>query len=185
MIKKDSDDESRARRTLAMLQNALDEEDYLECVKILENWGNEGVEFCKSMADLHHKEGKDLKNKLYEEGELHLQKAIEAQEAGDFSTADIEFMNSLKAFLPSIESIKVREAAKKHKEEFQKRKQKQNLNLTTREQEVFNLLLTGTAPKEIAYNLKISYPTVNFHMNNLYRKLGIQSRAELFAKYGK
>ena len=51
--------------------------------------------------------------------------------------------------------------------------------------EIFNLLLIGTSPKEIAYNLKISYPTVNFHMNNLYRKLGIQSRTELFAKYGK
>jgi DNA-binding CsgD family transcriptional regulator len=58
-----------------------------------------------------------------------------------------------------------------------------NLELTPREQEIFTMLLTGKAPKEIAFTLKISPYTVNFHQKNLYRKLGIQSRAELFAKY--
>jgi DNA-binding CsgD family transcriptional regulator len=60
---------------------------------------------------------------------------------------------------------------------------KESLNLTLREQEVLTGLLEGIAPKEIAYTLKISYPTVNFHITNLYRKLEIHSRAELFAKY--
>jgi DNA-binding CsgD family transcriptional regulator len=60
---------------------------------------------------------------------------------------------------------------------------KNNLDLTPREQEIFTMLLTGRAPKEIAYTLKISPFTVNFHQKNLYRKLGIQSRAELFARY--
>ena len=60
---------------------------------------------------------------------------------------------------------------------------KDELNLTSREQEIFTMLLAGTAPKEIAYTLKISYNTVLFHQKNLYIKLGIQSRAELFAKY--
>jgi len=58
-----------------------------------------------------------------------------------------------------------------------------NLYLTSREQEVFTMLLTGIAPKEIAYTLKISYDTVLYHQKKLYRKLGIQSRAELFSKY--
>jgi DNA-binding CsgD family transcriptional regulator len=58
-----------------------------------------------------------------------------------------------------------------------------NLNLTSREHEIFTMLLTGMNPKEIAFTLKISYYTVDFHRKNLYRKLGIQSRAELFAKY--
>jgi DNA-binding CsgD family transcriptional regulator len=62
-------------------------------------------------------------------------------------------------------------------------KTENNLDLTPREQEIFTMLLTGKAPKEIAYTLKISYYTVNFHQKNLYRKLGIQSRAELFARY--
>ena len=58
-----------------------------------------------------------------------------------------------------------------------------SLNLTPREEEVFTMLLKGNAPKEIAYTLKISYDTVHFHQKNLYRKLGIQSRAELFARF--
>jgi GGDEF domain-containing protein/DNA-binding CsgD family transcriptional regulator len=58
-----------------------------------------------------------------------------------------------------------------------------HLDLTSREEEIFTMLLTGKAPKEIAYTLKISPYTVNFHQKNLYRKLGIQSRSELFARY--
>ncbi|MDR2921795.1 MAG: helix-turn-helix transcriptional regulator [Treponema sp.] len=60
---------------------------------------------------------------------------------------------------------------------------KNNLDLTPREEEIFTMLLSGRAPKEIAFTLKISPYTVNFHQKNLYRKLGIQSRAELFARY--
>jgi DNA-binding CsgD family transcriptional regulator len=60
---------------------------------------------------------------------------------------------------------------------------KDSLNLTAREKEIFTMLLTGKAPKEIAHTLKISYDTVLFHQKNLYRKLGIQSRAELFSRY--
>jgi DNA-binding CsgD family transcriptional regulator len=60
---------------------------------------------------------------------------------------------------------------------------KDNLNLTSREQDIFTILLAGKAPKEIAYVLKVSYDTVLFHQKNLYRKLEVQSRAELFARY--
>jgi DNA-binding CsgD family transcriptional regulator len=55
---------------------------------------------------------------------------------------------------------------------------------TPREQEVFTLLLTETSPKQIATILRVSNATVNFHTKNIYRKLGIQSRTELFAGYG-
>ncbi|MCL2805572.1 MAG: helix-turn-helix transcriptional regulator [Treponema sp.] len=61
---------------------------------------------------------------------------------------------------------------------------KDSLNLTGREQEIFTMLLEGVSPKEIAFTLKVSYYTVLFHMKNLYRKLGIQSIHELFARYG-
>ncbi|MDR0851127.1 MAG: helix-turn-helix transcriptional regulator [Clostridiales Family XIII bacterium] len=59
----------------------------------------------------------------------------------------------------------------------------EDLGLTAREKQVFTLLLTGMPKKQIATELKISNPTINFHANNLYRKLNIQSRVELFAKY--
>ena len=60
---------------------------------------------------------------------------------------------------------------------------KDNLELTDREQEIFAMLLKNMSPKDIAYTLKISYHTIVFHRTNLYRKLGIQSRSELFAQY--
>jgi DNA-binding CsgD family transcriptional regulator len=56
-------------------------------------------------------------------------------------------------------------------------------NLTAREMEIYNLLLTDLPTKQIADKLGLSYSGVNFHIQNLYRKLGIQSRAELFAKF--
>jgi len=55
--------------------------------------------------------------------------------------------------------------------------------LTDREQEILALLLKGMSHKDIAYALKITFSTVNFHRSNLYRKLGVQSIAELFSRY--
>jgi DNA-binding CsgD family transcriptional regulator len=60
---------------------------------------------------------------------------------------------------------------------------KEEHGLTDREREIFLLLLSGREPKEIAFALKISYSGVNFHIKNLFGKLGIQSRAELLVKY--
>jgi DNA-binding CsgD family transcriptional regulator/MFS family permease len=61
----------------------------------------------------------------------------------------------------------------------------EGLNLTSREKQILALMLTELSAKQIAGELTISLGTVNFHSNNLYRKLGIQSRAELFSKYAK
>jgi DNA-binding CsgD family transcriptional regulator len=57
------------------------------------------------------------------------------------------------------------------------------LNLTPREKELFTLLLSDAAQKQIADALGISLNTVRFHSKNLYRKLDIQSRTELAAQY--
>ena len=61
----------------------------------------------------------------------------------------------------------------------------ETLGLTPREKEIFNLMLTEMSVKQIMIELEISKGTFNFHSTNLYRKLGIQSRTELFAKYGR
>ena len=56
--------------------------------------------------------------------------------------------------------------------------------LTRREKEICVLLLTtGGAQKHIAGQLNLSADTVKFHVKNLYRKLGVQSRAELEARF--
>jgi DNA-binding NarL/FixJ family response regulator len=60
----------------------------------------------------------------------------------------------------------------------------ENLNLTPREQGIYQLLVSGKTAKEISEILYISVPTVNFHIHNLYDRLGVKSKSQLFAKYG-
>jgi DNA-binding CsgD family transcriptional regulator len=55
--------------------------------------------------------------------------------------------------------------------------------LTPREQEIYNLLIEGKTLKEIAYSLKIKYPTSVFHQKKLFNKLGVQSINEFLTKY--
>ncbi len=55
--------------------------------------------------------------------------------------------------------------------------------LTRREQEVFHLLVEGYTLRETAQRLGLKYSTVNTHMTGIYRKLGVNSRAELIIRY--
>jgi len=56
--------------------------------------------------------------------------------------------------------------------------------LSTREQEVIDLLLQGKSNKEIALALGVSVSTVEFHLKNVYRKLGVKSRTEAILQMG-
>jgi len=53
------------------------------------------------------------------------------------------------------------------------------LRLSTRERETLQLIAEGRAAKEIAHLLNISVKTVAFHRDNIKRKLGLRSTAEL------
>jgi DNA-binding CsgD family transcriptional regulator len=55
--------------------------------------------------------------------------------------------------------------------------------LTPREQEIFTMLLNGSTPKEIAYNLKITYGTVVNHQKSIYSKLGVHNINEFMVKF--
>lgn len=52
------------------------------------------------------------------------------------------------------------------------------IQLTQREMEVLQLLAQGLSNKEIARHLTVSPRTVNFHLDNIYSKLGVSSRTE-------
>lgn len=52
-------------------------------------------------------------------------------------------------------------------------------HLTSREQEVLQLIASGHSAKEIAYRLSISIWTVTFHRQQIKKKLGLASTADL------
>src|SRR5271170_8462378 len=54
-----------------------------------------------------------------------------------------------------------------------------SLRLTARERQTLQLTAEGKSRKEVAYALAISEKTVAFHKNNLKRKLGLRSTAQL------
>ncbi len=54
--------------------------------------------------------------------------------------------------------------------------------LTRREFEIVELILSGHSSPAIALHLDIALPTVKTHRRNIYRKLDISAQAELFAR---
>jgi DNA-binding NarL/FixJ family response regulator len=52
------------------------------------------------------------------------------------------------------------------------------IDLTPRELDVIRLVAEGLSNKEIGQQLAISPRTVNFHLDNLFAKLGVRSRTE-------
>jgi len=66
---------------------------------------------------------------------------------------------------------------------FNDRGQKQQeSNLTNREQDIVNGLVDGLSYKLIADRLGISIDTVRAHIRNIYKKLHVNSKAEVIAK---
>ena len=55
------------------------------------------------------------------------------------------------------------------------------VNLTSREREILGLLQAGASGDEIARRLYISRRTVETHVQNLIRKLGVHSRLQAVA----
>ncbi len=62
-------------------------------------------------------------------------------------------------------------------------KKKRVALLTPREHDLYLVLLEGFTLKESAEQLSIKYSTANTHMTGIYKKLGVNSRAELIINY--
>lgn len=56
------------------------------------------------------------------------------------------------------------------------------IQFSEREKEVIRLLLQGKGNKQIALDLGISRRTAEYHLRNIYAKLGVRSRAEAILK---
>ena len=59
---------------------------------------------------------------------------------------------------------------------------KKEYGLTSREQEVLELIVHGLLKKEIADRLNLSYHTVDNHLRNIYSKLQVHTRSSAVAK---
>ena len=62
------------------------------------------------------------------------------------------------------------------------KKEKPESNLTPREQDIVNGLVDGLSYKLIAERFDISIDTVRAHIRNIYKKLHVNSKAEVIAK---
>ena len=60
----------------------------------------------------------------------------------------------------------------------------EGLGLTPREKEVCTWLLRGLTVRQVSGELGLAFATVNGYYRSLYRKLGINSKAELFLRFG-
>lgn len=56
-------------------------------------------------------------------------------------------------------------------------------NLTKKEKEITDLVLEGLPYKSIAAKLNLSLNTIQYHMKNIFYKLGIKTKSELFKMY--
>ena len=57
--------------------------------------------------------------------------------------------------------------------------------LTTKEKEIVDAITSGLSNKEIAQKLFVSLNTIKTHNSNIYKKLGVNSRAQLIEKLNK
>jgi DNA-binding NarL/FixJ family response regulator len=56
-------------------------------------------------------------------------------------------------------------------------------DLTQKEHEIIKLVAQGLSNKEISKTLFIEEITVKIHLNHIFSKLGLKSRAQLIAYY--
>jgi len=63
-----------------------------------------------------------------------------------------------------------------------KRSPELTMGLSKRMKDTLQHLLAGDSEKEVAAKLGLSRHTVHIHVKNLYKRLGVCSRAELMAK---
>ncbi len=74
---------------------------------------------------------------------------------------------------------------KTDEEDLQSKKMVDNLNLTRRENEIYELLVKGNSNREIREVLHIEEATVKKHVQNILKKAECGNRVELIEKYGK
>ncbi len=94
-----------------------------------------------------------------------------------------EELTTLKRVRPHLENLFINMLLSPAKEFSPQAFLMEQNKLTNREKEIAILLCKGVRPNQIAERLCISVTTVYKHIDNLYKKMGITCRQELFAKF--
>jgi DNA-binding NarL/FixJ family response regulator len=94
-----------------------------------------------------------------------------------YRQAILDVLNGGAALSPSV--------ARKALQHFQPAPSQQPELLSTREQEVLQLLVDGLSEKQVAARLTLSPETVHTYVKRLYGKLQVRSRGELLARAAK
>jgi DNA-binding CsgD family transcriptional regulator len=101
------------------------------------------------------------------------------EEKEDFAARDLYI---LKALLPHLEN---RLKAMDHMDLYHHRDKKllNEHHLTLREYEIIRFVCAGCSNLEISQRAGISIPTVKKHINNIFEKVGLKSRAQLITLF--
>lgn len=96
------------------------------------------------------------------------------EDQGDFNASELAVLRKLQPFLEyTLKSVYLPERIAERKTIEQK------YELTARELDVLELILSGASNKAIAKNLMLGLPTVKTHLQHMYRKTGVSTRTRL------
>ena len=134
--------------------------------------GPSGLEFQRTLM----KSG-ELLPVIFISGHGDISMSVEAIKAGaiDFLTKPLHEQKLLDAIQTGIERDRARRAEEKDTAQLLERFD----SLTPREREVFMIVATGRANKQIAAELKLSEMTVKIHRSQMMRKMKAKSLVEL------
>ncbi len=119
---------------------------------------------------------------VYHEIPLGVITLYRTKEMGDFTDEEVFILDSFKDHLNyrfyqhAFTTIHKTNHPEKYQDDLMK-----DYSLTKRESEIVSLILNGATNQHIADSLTISPHTLKKHIQNIYRKLNVTSKWELFA----
>jgi RNA polymerase sigma factor (sigma-70 family) len=146
---------------------------------------NEGIELMKTIRKdgnlipfvvlswLKKEENKDFREKAYADDEFNV-----AVNYFHFDTLSYWIHRLVDKYRQFLQADKLKTDLFQSSPEKIEELHEAMKTLTNREVEILNMVGVGKSNKEIAEELSISYWTVKNHVNNLFAKLGIHTRAE-------
>ncbi|MBN3560916.1 helix-turn-helix transcriptional regulator [Aliamphritea spongicola] len=102
---------------------------------------------------------------------------LRAESLGNFTASELELLNSVQPFMEYSLNTVYLPRRQQERQGFH-----QQYQLTERELDVLELLMSGANNKQIATELNLGLATVKTHLHHIFQKTGVQSRAELVSR---